>query len=135
MNERPKIGVDVFVRRDGRFIMQRRKNAHGDGTWSLPGGHLEFGESVEDCARREVMEELGVTLRDPRIVTFTNDVFADEGKHYITIFVVSDFGAGEPLICEPEKSERFGWFEWNDMPQPLFLPLRNLLDQEFDPFV
>lgn len=133
--QRPGVGVGVFVRKDGKFLMQQRKNAHGEGSWSLPGGHLEFGESVEDCARREVMEELGVTISDPRVVTLTNDVFTDEGKHYITIFVVSDFDAGEPRICEPDKSERFDWFEWDSMPQPLFLPLRNLLAQEFDPFV
>ncbi len=134
MNERPKVGVGVFVRKDGKFLMQRRKNAHGEGTWSLPGGHLEYGEAIEDCARREVMEELGVTIRDPRVTTLTNDVFETEGKHYITIFVVCDLDAGEPRICEPDKSEQFDWFGWNDMPQPLFLPLQNLLAQDFDPF-
>ncbi|HWQ99461.1 MAG TPA: NUDIX hydrolase [Candidatus Methylomirabilis sp.] len=133
--ERPGVGVGVFVIHDGKFLMQRRRNAHGEGTWSLPGGHLEFGESIENCARREVLEELGVTIRRPRVVTLTNDVFVHEGRHYITIFVVSDLDAGEPHICEPDKSEQFGWFVWDDMPKPLFLPLQNLLRQEFNPFL
>lgn len=81
------------------------------------------------------MEELGVTIRHPRVATLTNDVFTEEGKHYITIFVVSDLDAGEPRICEPDKSGQLGWYEWNDLPRPLFLPLQHLLAQEFDPFV
>ena len=59
MNEekRPYIGVAVIVVREGRVLLGKRKNAHGAGTWQFPGGHLEYGESIEDCARRELFEE------------------------------------------------------------------------------
>ena len=54
--KRPKVGVGVFVFKDGKTLLGKRKNAHGDGTWNPPGGHLEFNESIEQCAQREVLE-------------------------------------------------------------------------------
>jgi 8-oxo-dGTP diphosphatase len=132
--KRPKVGVGVFVLKDGKFLMQKRRGKHGDGTWSLPGGHLEFGESVEDCARREVMEEMGVEIKNIRFGPFTNDIFDKEGKHYVTLFVVSEYESGEPKIMESETTEDWGWFTINDLPGPLFLPLKNLFDTGFNPF-
>lgn len=60
-----------------------------EGAIQLPGGHLEVGESPEACAVREVAEETGLVVReeDVRFVTATNDIFAREGKHYVTLFV------------------------------------------------
>jgi len=57
------------------------------GTWQLPGGHLEYGEAFFACAERETLEETGLKVRATKVVATTNDVFADQGKHYITIFV------------------------------------------------
>jgi len=132
-NNRPKVGVGVFVLNDGKFLMQKRKGKHGDGTWSLPGGHLEFGESVEDCARREIMEEMGVKIKNLRYGPFTNDIFNKEGKHYVTLFVVAEYESGEPEVREPETTEDLGWFDMGDLPNPLFLPLNNLFNTGFNP--
>jgi 8-oxo-dGTP diphosphatase len=60
--ERPKVGVGVFIIKDKKILMGKRINSHGEGTWSLPGGHLEFFETFEDCAKREVMEETGLKI-------------------------------------------------------------------------
>ena len=46
----PKVGVGVIVRREGRILLGKRKGSHGENTWAPPGGHLEFMESVEECA-------------------------------------------------------------------------------------
>jgi 8-oxo-dGTP diphosphatase len=133
MDNRPKIGVGVIVINDGKILLGKRKNAHGEGSWSFPGGHLEFNEEVEDCAVREVKEETGISIRNIRIGTFTNDIFEKDGKHYVTLFVISDFASGKVKVMEPEKCERWEWFEWNKLPQPLFIPIQNLLKQRFDP--
>jgi len=57
------------------------------GTWALPGGHLEFNESIEACAEREVLEETGLNVGHFRFLTATNDIMLAEGKHYVTLFV------------------------------------------------
>jgi len=100
--DRPKVGVGVFVWKDGKFIMGQRLGAHGAETWSIPGGHLEFGESWEQCAKREVLEETGLTITNIRFLAATNDLFPDEGKHYVTIWVEGDWKGGEPTILEPD---------------------------------
>ncbi|MFH1078200.1 MAG: NUDIX hydrolase [Patescibacteria group bacterium] len=132
--KRPKIGVGVIVRRDGKILLGKRIGAHGSGSWSFPGGHLEFGESVEACAEREVAEETGLRVKDLRPVTFTNDVYEEEDKHYVTLFVVADHAEGEPRIMEPDRCEAWEWFAWDALPSPLFLPIRNLLQQDINPF-
>jgi len=111
-----------------------RKGSHGSGAWSFPGGHLEFGEQIEACAEREVQEETGARISVVRRGPFTNDIFDEEHKHYITLFVVADYVSGEIEAREPERCEQWRWFEWNDLPRPLFLPIQNLLKTGFDPF-
>ena len=110
-----------------RLLLGKRINTHGENSWQFPGGHLEFGETVEHCARREVMEEAGISIRDVRPGGYTNDVFIDADKHYVTLFVISEYDSGEPAVMEPDKCDQWQWFRWDDLPQPLFLPIRNFL--------
>ena len=79
------------------------------GTLALPGGHLEFGESFENCAVREVLEETGLTIQNVRFLTATNDVMEEEGKHYVTIFMgaVVD-GDAQPKVGIPIIPETMG---------------------------
>lgn len=135
MNERPKVGVGVIVLKDGKVLLGKRKNAHGEGLWSFPGGHLEFNESWEACASRETMEETGVAIKNIRFGTATNDIFLAKGKHYITIFMLADYDAGDAEVMEPEKCERWEWFLWSQLPGSLFLPIRNLLEKGYDPIL
>lgn len=132
--ERPKIGIGACVIKDGRVLLGKRKNAHGEGCWCFPGGHLEFNESPKDCARREVLEETGLSIKNLRSGPCTNDIFEKENKHYVTLFIVADYDLGELKLMEPDKCEQWGWFDWDKMPQPLFLPLRNLFESKYDPF-
>ncbi len=131
-NNRPAIGVGAIIQRNGKVLLGLRKGAHGDGCWQFPGGHLEYGESVEGCACREVLEETGLILTHTRTGPFTNDVFEDEGKHYVTLFVQGK-AEGEPRLMEPDKCLEWGWFDWSQLPKPLFLPVKNLLKNGFTP--
>lgn len=133
MHERPKVGIGVIVVKDGKILLGKRKNSHGDGAWSFPGGHLEFGESWEECAKRETTEETGINIKNIRFGTVTNDIFQTEEKHYITIFMLSDYDFGEVQIMEPEKCEKWDWFSWDQLPQPLFVPIQNVLKTGFEP--
>lgn len=60
------------------------------GQWAFPGGHLEYGEEIIECAERETLEETGLNVQGRDIVAVTNDVFTELGKHYITLFVVCE---------------------------------------------
>ncbi|ORY59439.1 NUDIX hydrolase domain-like protein [Leucosporidium creatinivorum] len=137
----PRVGVGAFILHGDRFVTGVRKGSHGAGCLQLPGGHLEFGESWEECARREILEETGLAVRDVRFLTATNDVFVAEVKHYITIFMVCNTVDKDPLprVLEPEKCERWEWRSWEELRMlsvdpsvELFLPLRNLLKQQPD---
>ncbi|KAF4982600.1 hypothetical protein FZEAL_1832 [Fusarium zealandicum] len=144
----PRVGVAAIIYgRDGKVVAGKRTGSHGAGTWQLPGGHLEHGESILTCAEREVLEETGLKVRGVKVVAVTNDVFHKEGKHYITLFTsceMEDENA-QPEVLEPEKCEGWHWKTWEELKQllpqaeakgetesqgdSLFLPLVNLFEQ------
>ena len=105
----PRVGVGVIVLRNGRVLLGERLGSHGAGTWALPGGHLELGETVEQCARREVREETGLEIQEVHSGPFTSDVFALENKHYVTLFVLAHSADGEPVVHERTKCARWVW--------------------------
>lgn len=111
----PLVGVGVLVVRAGRVLLGQRKGSHGAGTWALPGGHLEFGETVAQCAIREVLEETGLDIGT------------------VTLFVTAHSAAGEPVLCEPDKCSEWRWCRWSELPAPLFPPLATLQATGFVP--
>ena len=131
--ERPGVGVGTYIFKDGKVLIGKRKGLHEGGTWCAPGGHLEMGESWEDCARREVAEETGIEIENVRYVGVTNDIFSS-GKHYITIAMAADWKSGEPQLLEPDKFEgEWKWFDWDSLPSPLFSAFENFLKLKINP--
>ena len=129
----PRVGVGVIVQRQGKVLLGKRKGSHGAGSWALPGGHLEFGESVEHCAARETEEETGLRIHVVGLGPCTNDVMVAESKHYVTVFVLASCEHGTPEIREPEKSEGWSWFNWHELPNNLFQPLHTLVSRGYSP--
>lgn len=128
----PKVGVSVLLFKGNKILLGKRLNSHGKGTWGAPGGHLEFGESVQQCACRELEEETGLVVTDHNLVNigyYTNDIFTDENKHYVTLFVSITYWGMEPELREPDKCEGWEWFDVNNLPGPLFKPLQNLFER------
>lgn len=130
----PTVGVGVIVIRNGQVLLGKRKGAHGHGSWSFPGGHLECNEDLQDCARREVREETGISIKNLRKRPFTNDIFVEEKRHYGTLYMIAEFDSGEPRVMEPDKCEDWRWFDWDALPDPLFLPIQNLRADGYRPF-
>jgi 8-oxo-dGTP diphosphatase len=130
---RPAVGVAVIIRNQHRVLLGWRVSGHGANSWQLPGGHLEYGEEPIACGLREVLEESGLQLTNPQIGPYTNDVFDEAERHYITLFVIADYIGGEPEALEPTKCAHWEWFDWDHLPEPLFLPIINLRKLNFDP--
>ena len=127
-----KVGVGVWLFNEkGWFLLGKRLSKHGTGTWAPPGGHLEFGETPEQCASRELFEETGlkVSANEFNFFGITNDFFNDENKHYVTLHYKVNAINTVPKICEPDKCETWKWFDFATLPKPLFLSAANLLKQ------
>ncbi|MBE0367576.1 nucleotide triphosphate diphosphatase NUDT15 [Pseudoalteromonas aurantia] len=127
-----RVGVGVIIVREGKILLGKRIGAHGAQTWATPGGHLDFTETPEQCAAREVYEETGLVLGAVKKLGFTNDIFKLENKHYVTLFMLGESEQGEAHIMEPTKCLRWQWFDMDILPEPLFLPLVNLLKEHND---
>ena len=133
-SQRPGVGVAILIQKESQILLLKRKGAHGAGTWCPPGGHLEFGESPEECAVREAKEETGVEVTDVRFLAVTNDVFP-EGKHYVTIWMEGRYLAGDLTIGAQNEVAEIGWFAWDALPEPQFLSLQHLLEGKSLPVV
>lgn len=105
----------------------------GAGDWALPGGHLEWGETFEECAVREVYEETGISV-GPSTASFVhavNAIFPDSQAHYVTIFMkihVSESLASQVRTMEPNKCDGWEWHKVDEVASMtrLFLPLELL---------
>lgn len=131
----PKVGVGVILKDfQGRILVGLRKNSHGAGLWSLPGGHMELGEDFFDVCKREVFEETGLTLSSVNKVTFTNDIFKKEGLHYVTLFFEGHWDRCTPVTNkEPDKTEEWKWITEDDFVNKSFFPsVINVLRISFD---
>lgn len=62
----------------------------GTGTWALPGGKLSVGETWFECAERETLEETSLKIKAKSFVAVTNDIFVDEGKHFVTLYILCE---------------------------------------------
>jgi len=127
MENYPRVGVGVMILREGKVLIGKRKGSHGTGEYAWPGGHLEYMESIEDCAKREVMEETGMQISNLRFLRIMN-IKQYAPKHYIDIAMVADWADGEPQVLEPEKIEGWEWCDMNDLPEPLFAALPSYIE-------
>lgn len=121
-----------MIFKEKKVLLWKRQNSHWDGTWSFPGWHLEFWESWEECAIRETLEETNISIKDISHFATTNDIFEKENKHYVTIYMKSEYDSGELKLMEPNKCEKWDWFNIDNLPEPLFLPLQNLLKEKIN---
>jgi 8-oxo-dGTP diphosphatase len=124
---RPKVGLGVMIFKDGKVLVSRRRNRHGDGEYAFPGGHLEHLESIEECARREIREECGIEVGELVFLCVTN-LKAYAPRHYVDLGFVCEWKSGEVRTLEPEKHTHWFWCDPEMLPAPLFGATANYLE-------
>ncbi|OHA18935.1 MAG: hypothetical protein A2836_03390 [Candidatus Taylorbacteria bacterium RIFCSPHIGHO2_01_FULL_45_63] len=133
-NKKVGVGFGVMMMKGNKILLGRRhadpekadSELSGEGTWTMPGGKLEFGESFEEGAKREVHEETGMQLKDAKVICVNNDKTND--AHFVTIGLFSDNFEGEPKVMEPDEIVEWKWFPLNEFPSPLFFPSAKILE-------
>lgn len=121
----PRIGVNVFVLKDGKVLLGKRIGKRGYGTWCLPGGHFEWGESLAGAAARELEEETSIKSDNLEFLHLVND--PQEETHYVHIDFFAKDWSGEPKVTEPDKFAEWKWFDLDDLPDPIFIGHQKLL--------
>jgi len=89
--KQPIIGVGAVIIKDGKILLEKRKNDPGKGKWSIPGGLVELGESVEQTVIREVKEETGLDVKKPEHIDVVDNVVRDENGEVKYHFVIIDY--------------------------------------------
>jgi len=117
--KRPVAAVCSIITRGNLVLLGQRKGCVCDGAWAFPGGHLEGGESFEQCAARELAEETGMTARHVEYITTLNIVNYVENRHFVDIYMAVQPSPGEePKITEDFCSEWL-WCPISNLPSPL----------------
>lgn len=121
--KRPKVGIGVMIQNDnGEVLLGLRKGSHGSGEWSFPGGHLEFGETVFETAKREVKEEIDLDVDKLKLISVADEMryIKSDGKHYLNLGVKAEYRGGEVRNMEPHKCKEWKWFGLDNLPKNLF---------------
>lgn len=129
-------GVGVFVVNEkGQILVGIRLAPEGYGLneWQLPGGKIDHMEDWKDTCVREVAEETGLIVVNPKFLTARNDTWPMVDKHFVTSFFVARAGSGaKPIVMEPTKCKEWRWVDIKDIPQPSFLTLREVAEECYD---
>lgn len=115
------VGVMIFNER-GELLMTKRGQAckNERGCWEVPGGSIEFGETMAEAAVREAKEEIGVDVIVEHQLLAIDHLIPNEHQHWVTTpFLVRVKRGQTPTIQEPEKCDGLGWFAVDDLPSPL----------------
>jgi 8-oxo-dGTP diphosphatase len=109
------------------ILLVQRARGYGKGTWCLPGGHLEPGETIAQCALRELHEETDVCGKKPKVIAVT-DPLAEAGFHMQIGVEIADW-TGSPRVVDPSECSDVKFFAYVNLPNELFPPTRDVLDR------
>lgn len=111
-SRRPVVGCLAVVKRGETILLVQRSKAPGIGKWGFPGGHLEMGETVSECAVRELDEETAIEAEALRVLTafdfITHDDAGTPTGHYTLIAILCDWRGGDGETIEDASA--LGWF-------------------------
>lgn len=107
------VGVGALIfDNEGKFFLSLRgpKARNERNKWEIPGGKLEFGETLEQAVIRETKEEFGIEIRVKKLLHVYDHILTVEGQHWVSPTFLCELVSGTPKIMEPEKCAAIGWF-------------------------
>ncbi|NPU83357.1 MAG: NUDIX hydrolase [Syntrophaceae bacterium] len=109
--DRPRVGVGAIVIREGRVLLVQRGIEPSRGLWAIPGGSLELGETIQEGAEREILEETGIVIRAGEPV-YTFDFFERDqaGRirfHYVIVDVAAEYVSGRVQSADDAADARW----------------------------
>lgn len=133
-NKKIGVGFGVLILKNGKILLGKRHDdpikassaLHGEGTWTMPGGKLDFGETFEEGAQREVMEETGIQVNELQCVSLANNIAHD--AHFVTVGFLCENFSGEAQVKEPDEITEWKWFDLKKLPTPIFPPSQEVLN-------
>ena len=143
MSKEVRVGLSILIFRetedsvcmdlDTEVLIGKRKGSHGEGIYSVPGGHLEFGETYKEGCSRELEEEIGVSFDLYTPIGFSEDFFKE--KQYTTLYFQAENVNPNINIqnLEPDKCEGWEWVKIKDLPE-LFCNTNEIIDNILIPF-
>jgi 8-oxo-dGTP diphosphatase len=128
------VGLGVLILKNRKILLGKRSEdptksdseLQLEGSWTMPGGKIEYGEGFKECAKRETMEETGIVLKSVKIICVNND--KNEHAHFVTVGAFSDDFLGEAKVMEPDEITEWKWFSLNDLPKNMYFPSKRLLE-------
>ncbi len=143
-DEKKRVGAGlgvILVKKDGTILLGKRhpdpdkadSAFRSSGEWCLPGGKLDWGETFEEGAIREVQEETGITIADPQVISVHN--CKNEHAHFMTVGLLAEQWQGEAQVMEPDEITEWDWFALDNLPQPRYFPsfevIENYMQKKF----
>jgi 8-oxo-dGTP diphosphatase len=136
-----RVGVGtMLLNEEGKILLGKRHNdpekasseLHGEGTWTIPGGKMDFGDSIDGAAYREVLEETGIKINKNKlkIISIGNEALSD--VHFVTIGFMCDDFEGEPQVLEPDEITEWRWFSFDNLPEKIFPPSHKMIKNYLD---
>lgn len=124
-------GAIIFNDKGEIFLSKRSQNTKNEkGCWETPGGSVEFGETLEQAVKREMVEEYGAEIEIIEQWLSSDHIIPAEKQHWLATTFLAKFKTGqEPKVMEPEKCDEIGWFNLNNLPTPLSIITKMDLDQ------
>ena len=128
-------GCGVMVFNDKNQLLLGLRNSdelladselHEEGTWTMPGGNIEYGETFEEAGAREVYEETGIIVKDLEVICVQTD--KNEYAHYISVGMITRNFEGTPKAMEPDEIVKWEWFDLDKLPSNIFSPSKKTID-------
>ncbi|MGV6820593.1 MAG: NUDIX hydrolase [Parvularcula sp.] len=127
MQTEPRVGCGAAIIRDGELLLVQRLRPPEVGAWGLPGGKIDLFETSQDAVRREVAEELGISITLDRLLCVVDQIDREGGTHWVSpVYLVTRF-SGEPRNLEPDKHGGVGWFPLAALPLPITTPTQTAM--------